>query len=85
MSEQTQTLQGKQVAFLVSAEGIEQAELTGPWQAVEEAGATPHLVSPNPGTVQAFHHLDPADTFDVDVTVADAALEDYAALVLPGG
>jgi protease I len=37
------------------------------------------------GTAQAFHHLDKADTFDVDVTVADAAVDDYDGLVLPGG
>jgi protease I len=45
----------------------------------------PKLVSPEPGIVQAFHHLDKADTFRVDVTAADARAEDFAALVLPGG
>jgi protease I len=35
--------------------------------------------------VRAYHHLDPADAFDVDVTAAEARAEDYAALVLPGG
>jgi protease I len=73
------------VAFLVASEGIEQVELTGPWQAVEEAGATPVLISTQDGTVQAFNHLDKADTFDVDLTVAAADVADYAALVLPGG
>jgi protease I len=73
------------VAFLVAGEGIEQVELTEPWKAVEDAGHEPVLLSPEKGTVQAFNHLDVADTFDVDVPVADAAVEDYAALVLPGG
>jgi protease I len=73
------------VAFLVAPEGIEQVELTGPWQAVEEAGATPVLISTQEGTVQAFNHLDKAVTFDVDLTVAAADVADYAALVLPGG
>ncbi|MFI5909209.1 type 1 glutamine amidotransferase domain-containing protein [Dactylosporangium sp. NPDC051541] len=73
------------VAFLVSKEGIEQAELTEPWKAVEHAGHNPRLVSPEPGKVQAFNHLDPADTFTVDVTAADARPGDFAALVLPGG
>ena len=73
------------VAFLVAPEGIEQVELTGPWQAVEEAGATPVLISTQDGTVQAFNHLDKADTFDVDLAVAGADVADYAALVLPGG
>ena len=79
------TLTGRTVAFLVASEGIEQVELTEPWKAVEEAGATPRLVSPESGSVQAFHHLDKGDTFAVDVTVADASVDDFDALVLPGG
>ncbi len=78
-------LQGRTVAFLVAAEGIEQVELTEPWKAVEGAGGTPKLVSPASGTVQAFHHLDRGDTFDVDVPVADADVADFDGLVLPGG
>ncbi len=73
------------VAFLVASEGIEQVELTEPWKAVEAAGAEPVLLSPDSGTVQAFNHLDKADTFDVDLTVHDARVEDFAMLVLPGG
>jgi protease I len=79
------SINGKSVAFLVSKEGIEQAELTEPWKAVAQAGGTPRLISVEPGTVQAYHHLTPADTFPVDETAADARAEDYSALVLPGG
>ena len=78
-------LSGKTIAFLVAPEGIEQVELTEPWSAVEEAGATPKLLSTEDGKVQAFHHLDAADTFEVDQVVADASVEEYDALVLPGG
>jgi protease I len=73
------------VAFLMANEGIEQVELTEPWKAVQATGMRPVLIAPTAGTVQAFHHLDKGDTFDVDVTVADARVGDYAALVLPGG
>ena len=73
------------VAFLVAPEGIEQVELTGPWEAVTEAGARPVLLSTEDGEVQAFNHLDKGDTFPVDVLVADADVADYDALVLPGG
>ena len=76
---------GKTIAFLVAQEGIEQVELTDPWKAVEDGGGTPVLLAPDEGTVQAFHHLDQGDTFDVDVAVAKASLEEYDALVLPGG
>ena len=65
-------LTGKTIAFLVAPEGIEQVELTEPWEAVEAAGGTPRLLSPTDGEVQAFNHLDKADTFAVDATVGDA-------------
>jgi protease I len=79
------TVDGKRVAFLVSKEGIEQAELTEPWTAVEKAGGQPRLVSTQTGTVQAYRHLEPADTFPVDATADQADPTEYAALVLPGG
>jgi protease I len=78
-------LTGKKIAFLVANEGIEQIELTSPWQAVQSAGGTPVLIAPNPGSVQAFNHLDKADTFPVDLTTAQADVADYAGVVLPGG
>ncbi|MFD0277524.1 type 1 glutamine amidotransferase domain-containing protein [Kitasatospora sp. NPDC127111] len=78
-------LTGRTVAFLVAPKGVEQAELTSPWQAVAEAGGTPRLVSTRPGRVQAFKHLDRADTFPVDDVVVDADAAHYDALVLPGG
>ncbi|MGW0633756.1 type 1 glutamine amidotransferase domain-containing protein [Streptomyces sp. NPDC002758] len=73
------------IAFLVAPEGIEQVELTEPWQAVVDAGDTPSLVSTQAGRVQAFDHLDRADTFPVDEVVDEADPADYGALVLPGG
>ena len=78
-------LTGKTIAFLVAPEGVEQVELTEPWAAVEQAGGTPKLLSVESGKVQAFHHLDKADTFGVDTVVADADPESYDGLVLPGG
>lgn len=78
-------LNGMRVAFVVANEGIEQAELTAPWQAVEAAGGTPVLVAPQAGKAQAMNHLDKADTFPVDVTTADAKAADFDAVMLPGG
>ncbi|MEW1952451.1 type 1 glutamine amidotransferase domain-containing protein [Terrabacter sp. NPDC080008] len=75
----------KRVAFVVASEGIEQVELTEPWKAVTDAGHEAVLVSPESGEVQMFNHLDKGDTKKVDVTVADAKVEDFDALVLPGG
>ncbi|MGW2273400.1 type 1 glutamine amidotransferase domain-containing protein [Streptomyces yangpuensis] len=73
------------VAFLVAPEGVEQVELEEPWRAVREQGWQPRLVSTGNGEVQAFHHLDKADTFPVDDVVGAAGPDEYDALVLPGG
>lgn len=78
-------LSGKRIAFVAANEGVEQVELTEPWEAVRQAGGQPELVSPEPGEVQAFNHLDKADRFKVDVTTADADPSRYDAVVLPGG
>lgn len=75
----------QKVAFLVAGEGIEQVELTEPWKALADAGFEPQLLSPESGEVQMFNHLDKGDTQQVDVPVADADIDDYVALVLPGG
>jgi len=78
-------LDGRRIAFMVASEGIEQVELTEPWQAVTDAGGNPQLLAPEPGKAQAFNHLDKADTFLVDRAIGDADPGDYDALVLPGG
>ena len=77
-------LDGLKVAVLAT-DGVEQVELDRPWQALEEAGAEPELVSFEAGTIQAFEHIDKGDTKKVDATVGTADPDDYGALVLPGG
>lgn len=75
----------RKIAFLVAAEGIERVELTEPWKAVSEAGYQPVLLSPETGEVQTFNHLTAAEKAPVDQAVADASVDDFDALVLPGG
>ncbi len=77
-------LSGKRIAFLAT-DGVEQVELTEPWQAVQEAGGRPELVSLETGEIQGFEHLDKGETFRVDHAVSDADPGEYDALVLPGG
>jgi len=78
-------LSGKTIAILVANEGIEQVELVEPRKALEDAGATVHLIAPERGEAQAFNHLDKADTFPVDQAVSDVSADDYDGLMLPGG
>ncbi|HNM84976.1 MAG: type 1 glutamine amidotransferase domain-containing protein [Mycobacterium sp.] len=81
----TNDLSNEKVAFLVAPEGVEQRELTEPWQAVENAGGTPVLVSTKLGKVQAFDHLTAADVFEADIAADDADATSFTGLVLPGG
>lgn len=77
-------LKGRKVAILAT-HGVEQIEMTEPWKALESAGAEVHLVSLEAGSIQGFNHLDKGDTFEVRLTVDQAKVADYVALVLPGG
>lgn len=81
---QAQPLSGMKIAFL-AADGVEQIELDMPWQAITSAGGSPELVSLHDGTILAFQHLDHGDKKKVDVSLDNVMVEDYDALVLPGG
>ncbi|MBN9102831.1 MULTISPECIES: type 1 glutamine amidotransferase domain-containing protein [unclassified Pseudonocardia] len=85
MSDEQNTLTGRRVAIL-AADGVEQVELEKPRDAVQDAGATTELLSLSDGEIQAVTgDIHPSDTFPVDRTVAGASVEDYDALILPGG
>lgn len=77
-------LKGKKVAILVD-NGFEQVELTEPKRALEKAGATPSIVSPQSRTVRGWQVKDWGDEFPVDVQLEKAKADDFDALVLPGG
>ncbi|MET1062860.1 MAG: type 1 glutamine amidotransferase domain-containing protein [Aeromicrobium sp.] len=79
-------LTDKKIAFLTSQIGVEKAELESPWQAVLAAGGTPVLVAPEAAAVQSMvGDVDKDATFDPDTTVAESSVEDFDALVIPGG
>ncbi|MCW2526420.1 MAG: intracellular protease, PfpI family [Pseudonocardiales bacterium] len=79
-------LTGQRIGFLVANSGVEQVELTAPWQAVEAAGGQPILIAPEKESVQAVNHdIEIADTFNPDHAVGDVDPADFSGLVLPGG
>jgi deglycase len=78
-------LAGLRIAFLVANEGVEEAELRAPWEAVMRAGGQPELLAPEAGIVQCFQHVAPSGTAPVDRLIADVEPAEYDALVLPGG
>src|SRR5258705_718842 len=84
-SQMSNQLQGRKVAIL-AAERVEKVELERPRAAVEGAGGQVQLLSLKTGEVRAREHdLEPAGTFPVDRAVADASVDEFDALVLPGG
>jgi protease I len=77
-------LSGKRIAALVD-DGFEQVELTEPKKAIEDAGATVDIVSPQTRKVKAWQHTDWGDEFKVDRPLADVRADEYDGLLLPGG
>jgi protease I len=78
------SLQGKKVAILTET-GFEEVELTSPKQALEEAGAEVQIISPQKETVKAWDHDHWSIELKVDKHIEDARVDDYDALMLPGG
>jgi protease I len=77
-------LNDKRVAILV-ADGFEQAEMTEPRKALDQAGAKTTLISLEGGKVQGMNHDKPGDRFAVEKTIDSVSANDYDALLLPGG
>jgi protease I len=78
------TLSDCKVAILTE-EGFEQIELTSPKAALEAAGATVHVISPQKGKIKAWDKTNWGIEIDVDRQLVDVSPDDYDALVLPGG
>ncbi len=70
---------------LLATDGFEEVELTKPRKAIEDAGATAHIVSPKKGKIKAWATDDWGDEYSVDKTLDEARADDYDMLVLPGG
>ena len=85
MTAQQAPLMGKSVAFLAT-DGVEEVEYTQSRAAAEQAGAEVDLLSVHPEPIQSVRQdINPSNTYEVDLTVAEADASDYDALVLPGG
>ena len=79
------TLSGKTVA-IIAADGVEQVEYEQPRKALDDAGATTHLISLSTDPIQAMNaDINPGDKITPDKAIADVSPGDYDAVVLPGG
>jgi protease I len=81
-------LKGRKIAILAT-DGFEQVELTDPKKNVEAAGATTEVLSVKDGadgvSIRGWKFTDWGDSVRVDRHVAKANVDDYDALILPGG
>lgn len=77
-------LEGKRVAILVE-NGFEQVEMTEPRKALENAGAKTDLISPQIAQVRAWNMKDWGEVYRVDRSLDNADVNQYDALLLPGG
>ena len=79
-----ESLKGRKVAFLAT-DGVEQIELTEPWNALRAAEADLCLVADKEGEIQGVNHGEKGDKFPVNKLVDQVTASDFDALVLPGG
>ncbi|MFX4221689.1 MAG: type 1 glutamine amidotransferase domain-containing protein [Thalassobaculum sp.] len=70
---------------ILATHGFEKSELFEPKRRLEEAGASVTVVSPEAGPIKSWDKSDWGETIPVDIDVADARVDDFDALVLPGG
>ncbi|MFC6268954.1 type 1 glutamine amidotransferase domain-containing protein [Frigoriflavimonas asaccharolytica] len=77
-------LENKKIAVLAT-DGYEQSELESPVKALKDAGATIEIISLKSGEIRSMSGHDWSDSVKVNKTVSEANIEDYSALLLPGG
>jgi len=71
--------------LIIATDGYEQSELTEPKRLLEEAGAQVTIASLKPGEIRGWDQKDWGTSVAVDCTIRDVSVEDYDALLLPGG
>jgi len=71
--------------LIVASDGFEESELFGPREILLAKGAKVVLAAPDLKPIQATVHDDPGKTIRPDLTVDQAGVDDFDALVLPGG
>lgn len=70
---------------ILATDGFEQSELLEPQKRLKEAGAEVKVISPEAGSIRGWSDGDWGESVHVDMALADARVEDFDALVLPGG
>jgi protease I len=70
---------------ILATHGYERSELHEPLEQLRAHGASVVVVSPDGGEIRSWDENDWGDSVPVDRMLSEANVEDYDALVLPGG
>jgi protease I len=71
--------------LIMATDGFEQSELLVPRDRLREAGATVEVATPDGGEIRGWDETDWGNKVPADLSIGQARIEDYDALVLPGG
>lgn len=75
----------KKTVAILATNGFEESELKEPKNALENAGATVHIVSLEKGAIKGWKDGNWSHSYEVDKTLDEVSQSDYNALMLPGG
>ena len=71
--------------LILATDGYERSELRVPLEELRNAGAEVKIASIKSGQIKSWDEKNWGDSVDVDLLVPDVKVEDFDALVLPGG
>lgn len=71
--------------LIMSTNGFEQSELVVPLEKLKAAGATVHVATPDGNAITGWQDGNWGDSVDADLKISDVDVDNYIALVLPGG
>ncbi|MCY1665964.1 type 1 glutamine amidotransferase domain-containing protein [Rhizobium sp. SL86] len=71
--------------LIIATDGYERSELRVPLEELRKQGAEVKIASLKPGEIKSWDEKDWGDSVSVDLTLSDVKLDDYHALVIPGG
>jgi protease I len=71
--------------LILATDGFEQSELIEPKKALEQAGIETVVASPKSGEIKGWNHTDWGESVKVDASLSEVSVEDFDALMLPGG
>ncbi|QQA41792.1 type 1 glutamine amidotransferase domain-containing protein [Pelagovum pacificum] len=71
--------------LILATNGFERSELVTPRDSLRDAGATVHVASPGGEAIKSWDEKDWSDTHPVDADLENVKVDDYDAVVLPGG